>query len=132
MVNRKPTGRAAGPSAPARTTSTTTTAAPTAFAARITGSFSRKGAQTRVTALKATGLPAGSTVTVSCTGKGCALKRTVLKGRSGTVDVLEALRKKLTLRPGNALTVKVTAPGGETRTATWLVRRGQAPKLTQR
>jgi hypothetical protein len=112
-------------------TGTTATGATTTFAARISGSFARKGTQTRATALKAAGLPAGSTITVSCSGRGCALKRTVLKGKSGTVDVLKALRKKVTLRPGNVLTVRVAAPGGETRTSKWLARKGKAPKLTQ-
>jgi len=83
------------------------------------------GKGTKLKTLRATGVPKGATITVTCTGKGCPKKRYVKANAPATVD-LSAFRKL----PGTA-TLKVTATlDGGTATHTLKTRRGKAPRIT--
>ena len=82
--------------------------------------------------LKLTKLAAGSTVAVSCAGKGCPLKRrTVRSPNGGTVDVRRLLKGRA-LRAGDRLTLRISAPGDTARQIVITVRRGKRPAVATR
>ena len=88
-----------------------------------------KNGSTRLVALKVKEIPAGSTVTVSCTGKSCPK---TLKG-SGTTRFSKSSSVTLTtlvkggFKSGTSITVKVSSPGAETAVKTLVIRKGKAP-----
>lgn len=90
--------------------------------------FSTLGAKTTVIVLKLKELTAaGTKVTVSCKGKGCRFKSKKVKVRSHGADVRKALGRK-PFKAGQRLTIKVSAPGYESKAATFTMRRGKLPK----
>ena len=102
----RPAGRAAEA---ARSSRRSTPSCPSAGRSRT--------ASTRLVALKVKDIPAGSTVTVSCTGKSCPK---TLKG-SGTTRFSKSSSVTLTtlvkggFKSGTAITVKVSSPGADDR-----------------
>ncbi len=113
------------------TTTITTIVTTTAFDPRITGNFAYKGAKTRVVQLAVTRLPKGAKVQVLCTGKGCPFKRKSIANKGAKLNVLKAL-KRLTVRAGAVLRLRITGAAGEQKVATWKVRRGRPPSTTYR
>jgi hypothetical protein len=100
------------------------------FLARISGS-ARRGRTTKFTRLRITGLPRSSKVVLTCRGRGCPTRRRTLRHRGGTFDLLKALkRKRITLRPGAVLEIRVIGAGGDVERARWTVRRNRAPRLS--
>jgi hypothetical protein len=76
--------------------------------------------------------PAGATVTVTCTGKGCPAKSQVrvvptLKSKAAAVPVLVFPRFQRSLPPGVALVVRVTHAGQMGKYTRFAVRRGKLP-----
>jgi hypothetical protein len=113
------------------TTTITTIVTTTAFDPRITGNFAYKGAKTRVVQLAVTRLPKGAKVQFLCAGKGCPFKRKSIANKGAKLNVLKAL-KRLTVRAGAVLQLRITGAAGEQKVATWKVRRGRPPSTTYR
>ena len=83
------------------------------FDPRITSLFFYKGTKTRFTRLVVTDLPKGAKVNASCKGKGCAFKDgTSIRTAGAKLNVLKKL-KRVRLRSGAVLQLKITAPTGE-------------------
>ncbi len=84
---------------------------------------------TRLVELKVKNIPAGSTVTVSCTGRSCpkALKGKGLTRRSKGSSISLATLVKSTLKGGTTINVSVSSPGAITSIKTLVVRKGKAP-----
>jgi hypothetical protein len=85
----------------------------------------RTGDRVALRRLVVSKLPARSTVVVSCTGRHCPFSSRTLAGprRGGTLHVRAALsRAQRALRTGEALTVRVTAPGYRTKSKRYAVR----------
>ncbi len=84
---------------------------------------------TKLVSLKVKNVPAGSAVTVTCSGKTCPKK---LKG-SGTTRFAKtsavslATLVKAGLKSGTTINVKVSSPGALTAVKTLIVRKGKAP-----
>lgn len=90
---------------------------------------------TRFSALKLTGVPSGSKVVATCRYKGrtCAGKagKTFTKRRaSGTVSLKRF--RKVTLKPGSVITIKVTKPGAVGAVEIIRIRKNQPPRVTTR
>jgi hypothetical protein len=106
-----------------------------AIGATLSSKFSLSGASTRVTTLTATKLPAGSSLTVTCTapkGKSsaCAFKtKTRNFTKSTASSALASLFKKRKLPSGTKIVVRVTAPGKTGKTFTFTTRKNKQPKL---
>ena len=97
----------------------------------ISSLFVWKGPLTTFTLLKVTRLPAGARVQATCRGKGCAFRKRSLTRKSDTLNVLKAL-KRLRLRTGAVLTMRITGAQGDLKLATWQIRSNRAPKLSFR
>lgn len=102
-------------------------AAPKRFAAKPSASFSA-GKRTRVRRLRLSGLPAGSSVRVTCRTKarGCPFSSRTRTPSGGAVS-LQGLFGTARLRPGAVVRIALSAPGFASRTVTYTVRRGRAP-----
>ena len=81
---------------------------------------------TKFTSLVLREIPAGSTVVVSCKGKGCP-KRLTKKHAKGTISLKSMIKKPL--RVGVVLKVVVSKPGAITATKTITIRKKKAPVL---
>ena len=80
---------------------------------------------TRLSGLTVKGVPAGSTITVTCK-KGCATKKVVKRNARGNVKIT-AIHKKKRLKVGTKITVTVTRPGMVTATKTLTIRKRKPP-----
>ena len=105
-------------------------AQPGLFGARVSSVFVWKGAVTRFTALRITGLQQAAMAQLTCAGRGCRFKRRTLRHGGGTLNVLKKVRR-LELRVGAVLQLRLT-DAGATKLVRWRMRRGRAPKLTFR
>jgi hypothetical protein len=90
-----------------------------------------KGPTTRFTVLSVKGLPGTAKVLVTCKGRGCAFKRRAVSHRGGRLNLLKAL-KRVRLKKGAVLEVRVTDARGQLKVARYVVRRGKAPKASYR
>jgi hypothetical protein len=104
---------------------------PPPFGPQIFSLFVWKGALTTFTQLKVTSLPTTARVLLTCKGKGCAAKKRTLAHSGSTLNVLKKLRR-LRLKTGAMLTLRITGANGDVKLATWQIRRSRAPKLTFR
>jgi hypothetical protein len=91
----------------------------------LTFTLRATGKGTRLKRLRATGVPAGATVTVVCAGRGCPKRRLVKRDAAGTVD-LRAFRR---LPATATLTVTVSKPGATAAVRTLRTRAGKAPRI---
>ena len=98
------------------------------FAPRVLSAFVYKGATTRYTALKVTGLPKGAKIAAACKGRGCKFKRRTLAASGSSFNVLKKL-KGLRLKAGATLSLTITGPSGDIKVATWKIRKGKAPLM---
>jgi hypothetical protein len=77
------------------------------------------------------GLPARSTVTLTCTGKGCPVSSHHVRARTSRVS-LEPLLKGLRFSPGDVATVEIAAPNRIGLITRFLVRRNSLPGIITR
>ncbi len=94
----------------------------------ITGAYGYNAKKTWFTLLRVRGLPADAKVVVSCKGKGCSLKSKKVAHKGGTVNLLKTL-KKLTVRPGGTVQVRITAADGRVKIARWTARKKKTAKF---
>ncbi|HWK26526.1 MAG TPA: hypothetical protein VNS09_08190 [Solirubrobacter sp.] len=118
-----------------QTSTYTVTSPPVSFNLTFGFSASTRKA-TKFTALQAKLVPAGSTLTATCRGKGCPTKKVKRKRKavtftkhnaSGTVTLTPWAKKSL--RVGTVLRVVVTKPGAVGMVKTLTVRARKAPKV---
>ena len=85
-------------------------------------------------ALRVRNVPLGSTVTVTCKGKGCPAglkgKGFVKRNAFGAVNLKKFIKKPL--RNGIAITVVVSKPNAISAVKILTVRKGKSPKITTR
>ena len=88
---------------------------------------------TRFTRLVAQPARAGTTIRMSCTGKGCPFRtRTRRVGRDARrLDLLPYVRRAK-LRPGARLEIRVTKPGAVGRLRRFTIRSGRSPARLDR
>jgi hypothetical protein len=89
----------------------------------------RHGARTAITQLKLAGLPAGTTLTVACTGGGCPFTTRAVTVKGGAADLSRLFTRKL-LKAGAKVRLTVTAPVGPAQTITIAIVKGKAPRVT--
>ena len=65
---------------------------------------------------------------MSCKGKGCSLKSKKVAHKGGTVNLLKTL-KKLTVRAGGTVQVRITAADGRVKIARWTARKKKTAKF---
>jgi hypothetical protein len=79
--------------------------------------------------LAVTKLPAAAVVRVSCDGASCPFKPRTLRGSGATLDVKRALGSAAArLRPGQTLSVAVSAHAFNGAVTRWKIKPGAAPK----
>ena len=108
----------------------TTTVAPPRLAAKVSLRTRRHGARRVVTRLRLTRLPKGTTVNVSCKGRGCPFRSRRARARRSSIDLAKLLRHRA-LRPGVVLTLRLTAHGHEAQVLRIAFRQRKAPRLTR-
>jgi hypothetical protein len=91
----------------------------------LTFTLRASGKGTKLKSLRATGVPAGATVTVTCSGKGCPKKRWVKRNAGATVSLAAFRRLPTTAK----VTVTVTL-GSAKAVHVLRTRKGKAPKIT--
>jgi hypothetical protein len=90
---------------------------------------------TRFTSLKVRDAPAGSVITVSCTGKrkGCPFSRQKYYKLKGTsLNVYARWFKKAKLKSGATVTVRVSSPTGARKQMVFKIRKRRLPVRTTR
>jgi hypothetical protein len=93
---------------------------------KLTFKLSVSGKGTKLKTLRATGVPAGATVTAVCSGKGCPKrKRSVTRNAKATVDLAAFRRLPTTAK----LTVTVTKDGASA-VQVLRTRSGKSPRIT--
>jgi hypothetical protein len=107
-------------------------AAPTLLVpATVSFAYDPPGTSTRLTRLQVKNLPAGSTVTLTCTGKGCArgLKKPgfTKAGAAGTLSLAKFIKRPF--KAGVRLTVVIANPAWLTTTKVLTIRSRKAPTL---
>jgi PKD domain/Putative metal-binding motif len=87
------------------------------------------GSQHRLVILRAKRLPRGGRAQIRCSGKRCKFKRiTANKPRGGTVNLLKKLkRSQRTLRAGQTLEVRLTAPNFDGKVLRYKLKPGKIP-----
>ena len=116
------------------TTSTPAGSALTPFSPRVVRRYALIGARTRLTTLTIKKLPREAKVQVRCIGgkrKGCTFKKKSVKHRGGNVKLAKVLRR-LKLKKGAAIELRITAVSGQRKVVRYVIRRGKAPKVRQR
>ena len=104
---------------------------PPAFDPRVTYASITPGRWTRFTALGITRLPKGAAVAATCKGGGCAFKRRAVPNSGARVNALKAL-KRLRLRSGTVLVLRITGAQGQLKVVTWKMRKARLPAVTYR
>ncbi|MDA0172756.1 hypothetical protein OJ998_26875 [Solirubrobacter taibaiensis] len=90
---------------------------------------------TRFTSLKVRDAPAGSVITVSCSGKnkGCPFKKAKQHRLSGSsLNIYSRWFKKAKLRSGGSVVVRVSSPSGARKQMTFKIRSRKLPVRTTR
>src|SRR4051812_28724497 len=81
---------------------------------------------TRITALKARGVPAGATIETRCSGGGCTFKlKRLAVPKAGDVDLRTRYFKRSRLRVGAVVEVRILAPNRIGKVARFTIRRGR-------
>jgi hypothetical protein len=104
------------------------------FSPRVVRKYALANARTRLTALTIKQLPGDATIQLRCIGgkpKGCTFKKKAVKHEGGDVKLDKVLRK-LKLKKGAAIELRITAASGQVKLVRYVIRRGKAPKATQR
>ena len=87
-----------------------TDASPPRIQSPVTYGWSYNRRWSRANRLTVKDLPAGATIELACTGKGCPFKTKRVKPKARTLSLLGQL-KAAKLRVGATLTLRITAPG---------------------
>jgi DNA-binding beta-propeller fold protein YncE len=104
---------------------------PRTVSSPVTYNWSVKRTRLTIRRLQVRRLPVGATVTLTCSGKRCPLKRlTIKRSRKSTMNVLnaKAMRGNKTYRAGQTVDVRVAAPGMNTKVLRFKLRTGKVPK----
>jgi hypothetical protein len=96
-----------------------------AFDPRFNWSYIKSRGRTTFTSLSIARLPAGSRVTVKCTGGGCPFGSRRVRPRHGRVQ-LRALLRRSALAPGAVLRLTATSASGQRKIVTLTLRGGLA------
>jgi hypothetical protein len=97
-----------------------------AISAPVTNRWQVTARSTRVVALAIRGAPAGATVRVTCTGRGCPFKRKIRTAANGRATLTPLFRRS-SLRPGAVIEVRITAPGYIGKVVRYTIRRRKLP-----
>jgi hypothetical protein len=101
--------------------------------ARILAGWSVRGTQTQATSLSVQKLPAGASVGLSCTGRGCLFGTRTFRARAAAFDIRRAIGgRNLRLTAGDTLQVTVTAHAFNGLVVRWTAASGRAPTRTTR
>jgi hypothetical protein len=94
--------------------------------------WAHPGSTTRFTRLVVLDVPAGATIVMRCTGRGCPQQpyRTTVAAAKASVSVLGPLARR-SLRPGAAVEVRVTRADLVGRLVRYTVRRGRGPRVAR-
>jgi hypothetical protein len=100
----------------------------------INNTWGVRGSSARALVLRATNVPAGATITMSCKGRGCGFERKRFRAKkTGTVDLLKILgRKRAGFRAGQTLEIRITARGYIGKDVRFKFKKGTIPKGTVR
>jgi hypothetical protein len=102
------------------------------FKPTIRSRFSARRAWTTFSVLQLRDLPSDARVVFACKGGGCPVKRRMLSHKGGTLDVRKLVGRRLRLRAGAVLELRVTSAQGDVKVARWAMRRGKLPKDSYR
>ena len=105
------------------------TAPPALFDPKLVSAYVSKRTATTFTVLLIHGLPKDADVAVTCRGKGCAFLRKRIPHTGGRLDLLKEL-KRLRLRRGAVLEVRITEAGGRRKVGRYRIRAGKPPTAT--
>ncbi|WP_121254620.1 hypothetical protein [Solirubrobacter pauli] len=108
---------------------------PPAFKPSISSGYKVFRRYTRFTSLKVGAAPAGSVVTVNCSGKrkGCPFKKQkYYKLKGSSLNVYARWFKKAKLKSGATVTVRVSSPAGERKQMVFKIRSRKLPVRTTR
>jgi hypothetical protein len=97
----------------------------------ITAAFRTTGAKTSFSALAVRNAAAGSTVKLTCKGRGCPLRSRTFPLVHGKANLLKPLKRKR-LRAGTVIEIRVTGPAGHLKLVRYKTRRGKSPVRTIR
>jgi hypothetical protein len=100
------------------------------IAAAVESGFSVHRSGTKVTKLKASGVPAGGAIQLTCAAKkGCPFKSKLLTPVAGSADLKPPFKKKK-LKAGSVIRVQITAPGMIGKVFSFTARKGKKPSST--
>jgi hypothetical protein len=94
--------------------------------ARVAYNWTVKGTRLTLTQLIARELPAGSAITISCSGKRCPIKKTTIKPKGSSRNLLSSLKSRA-FRAGQTIDVRLAAPGHHTKLLRFKLARGKVP-----
>ncbi len=94
--------------------------------ARVSYNWTVKGSRLTLTQLTARDLPASTEVTVSCSGKRCPIKKTTIKPKGSSRNLLSSLKSRA-FRAGQTVDVRIAAPGHHTKLLRFKLARGKVP-----
>jgi hypothetical protein len=104
------------------------------FSPSVVHSYAYVGSRTRLTAVTIRKLAKDAKIQLRCAGgkaKGCTFKTKAVKHRGGNVKLAKVLRK-LKLKQGAAIELRITAASGQIKVVRYVFRRGKAPKASYR
>lgn len=101
------------------------------FDPRVSHGADYRRARTTFKKLTISGLLKGSKVVASCRGKGCRFKKRAIASGGGKLNVLKKL-KRVRLRAGAVLQLRITGPAGDLKVVTWKMRKGKSPAVSYR
>jgi len=103
--------------------------APGRVTATVQNNWTSTRTYSRITILKAKGVPAGATIETRCRGRGCPFKlRTLAVAKAGDVDLRKRYFRKSKLRVGAVLEIRVLAPNSIGKVARFTVRERKTPR----
>lgn len=97
----------------------------------VSAGSKKAGARTTFSALAVRNAAEGSTVKLTCKGRGCPLRSRTFSVAGGKANLLKPLKGKR-LRAGSVVEVRVTGPAGHVKLFRYAIRRGKKPALTVR
>jgi hypothetical protein len=106
-------------------------AKPRTVTSRVPFTWSFKGSRFRIAQMLVRNLPAGGTVTITCSGKKCPFKsRTAKRGKSSTLNVVRAktFKGRLHFRAKQTVEIRVAAPGMNAKVLRFKLKSGKTPK----
>ena len=94
--------------------------------ARVSYNWTVKGTRITLTQLISRDLPAGTEITISCSGKRCPIKKTTVKPKGSSRNLLSSLKSRA-FRAGQTVDVRIAAPGHHTKLLRFKLARGKVP-----